>query len=74
MFEQVIGQHDVQERLLQLLREERLPHALMLCGPQGVGKMALAVEFAKVLLAGRGQAMLDKLEHPDLHFTYPTIK
>jgi DNA polymerase-3 subunit delta' len=74
MFEQVIGQHDIQERLLTLLREERLPHALMLCGPQGVGKVALAIEFAKVLLAGRGQAMLDKLEHPDLHFTYPTIK
>ena len=43
--------------------------------------MALAIGFAKVLLAGDGQqpsantlAMLDKLEHPDLHFTYPTIK
>ena len=31
MFEQVIGQHDIQERLLQLKSEERLPHALMLC-------------------------------------------
>ena len=74
MFEQVIGQHDIQERLLQLKSEERLPHALMLCGPQGSGKMALAIGFAKVLLAGRGDAMLEKLEHPDLHFTYPTIK
>ena len=58
MFEQVIGQHDIQERLLQLKSEERLPHALMLCGPQGSGKMALAIGFAKVLLAGRGDAML----------------
>ena len=74
MFEQVIGQHDIQERLLQLKREERLPHALMLCGPQGCGKMALAIGFAKVLLAGRGDAMLEKLEHPDLHFTYPIVK
>ena len=80
-FEQVIGQKDTQERLLQLVREERLPHALMLCGPAGCGKLALAIGFAKVLLAGNGQqpssntlAMLDKLEHPDLHFTYPTIK
>ena len=80
-FEQVIGQKDTQERLLQLVREERLPHALMLCGPAGCGKLALAIGFAKVLLAGDGQqpsantmAMLDKLEHPDLHFTYPTIK
>ena len=90
MFGEVIGQHDVQKRLLQMYSEKRLPHAVMLCGPQGSGKLALAVEFAKVLLSAgpRGsvtleeieypspntKAMLDKLEHPDLHFTYPTIK
>jgi DNA polymerase-3 subunit delta' len=82
MFEQVIGQHEVQQRLMQMVDEDRLPHAVMLCGPQGAGKLALAVDFAKVVLmrAGNRQpsanslAMLDKLEHPDLHFTYPTIK
>ena len=71
-FEQVIGQHEVQERLLQMVREDRLPHALMLCGPQGAGKLALAIGFARELL--KGDKMLEKLEHPDLHFTYPTIK
>jgi len=77
MFEQVIGQQEVQERLVQLIREERLPHALMLCGPAGCGKMALAIGFARLLLdtsTANSRAMLDKLEHPDLHFTYPTIK
>ena len=81
MFEQVIGQQDIQQRLMQLVSEERLPHALMLCGPQGCGKKALAIGFAKELLKANSklptancQAMLDKLEHPDLHFTYPTIK
>ena len=47
MFEQVIGQHDIQQRLMQLVSEERLPHALMLCGPQGCGKKALAKEIVK---------------------------
>ena len=83
MFEQVIGQREVQERLMQMVSEGRLPHAIMLCGPMGAGKMALAVGFAKALLsrtsnlqsqASNQRAMLDKLEHPDLHFTYPTIK
>ena len=75
MFEQVIGQKEAQERLLQMVREDRLPHAIMLCGPMGAGKMALAIGFAKVLLTrDNSQAMLEKLEHPDLHFTYPTIK
>ena len=79
MFKEVIGQQEVQQHLMQMVNEGRLPHAVMLCGPQGAGKKALAVGFAKVLLSGDNPsantlAMLDKLEHPDLHFTYPTIK
>lgn len=100
-FSDVIGQEKAKERLIQMSRENRLPHAMMFCGPQGCGKMALAVAFACHLLRGdffpgeysrgdgsaspsplpappspaKGQAaMLAKLEHPDLHFTYPTIK
>ena len=78
MFEQVIGQREAQQRLMQMVSEGRLPHAIMLCGPVGSGKMALAVGFAKVLLSKKTEReespMLRKLEHPDLHFTYPTIK
>jgi len=76
MFEQVIGQLEVQQRLMQMVSEGRLPHAVMLCGPTGAGKMALAIGFAKALLSRttNDEAMLRKLEHPDLHFTYPTIK
>ena len=61
---------------MQLEREQRLPHALMLCGPMGCGKMALAMSFAKHLLRrnSNDEAMLARWEHPDLHFTYPTIK
>lgn len=54
-----------------------LPHAIMLCGPEGSGKLALAIAFASMLLndgTPSAKAMLAKLEHPDLHFTYPTIK
>ncbi len=71
-FEQVIGQKEAQERLVQMVDEGRLPHAMMLCGPKGCGKMALAMGLAKVLLGNN--AMMAKWEHPDLHFTYPTIK
>ena len=74
----------MQQRLMRMVDEERLPHAIMLTGPQGAGKLALAIGFAKVLLSQGGETsmfgepvespMLRKLEHPDLHFTYPTIK
>ena len=72
-FNDVIGQDEVKQRLLQMEGEGRLPHAIMLCGPVGVGKLALAIAFASHLL-GEDNAMVRKLEHPDLHFTYPTIK
>ncbi len=81
----MIGQHEAKERLLQLVREERLPHAILLCGPSGSGKMALALAFASYLLCGshdgddscgmcRQCAMLSKWAHPDLHFSYPVIR
>jgi len=76
-FHDVIGQEEVRERLLQMVREDRLPHAIMLCGPTGIGKKALAIAFGCYLLGSREgdeHPMLKKLEHPDLHFTYPTIK
>ena len=73
----MIGQQEAQERLKQMTESGHLPHAMMLCGPQGSGKLALATAFACYLLDNgtpSAQAMLEKLEHPDLHFTYPTIK
>ena len=82
----VIGQAETWARLMQLAHEERIPHAMMLCGPSGSGKMALALAFANYLLCRNHTAndeaceacpqcrMLRKWEHPDLHFTYPTIK
>ena len=54
-FDEVIGQKDVQQRLLQLVDEGRLPHALMLCGPAGSGKLALATAFGCYLLEERGE-------------------
>ena len=86
-FDEVIGQEEVKQRLLQMVDEDRLPHAIMLCGPTGIGKKALAIAFACHLLTKKDEGaalfgddnppehpMLKKLEHPDLHFTYPTIK
>lgn len=74
---------------MQLVDEQRVPHALMFTGPVGSGKMALAMAFASFLLGERfdgrsllqseamirnAEAMLRKWQHPDLHFTYPVIK
>ena len=84
-FEEVIGQHDAKGRLRTLVAENRLPHALLFCGPEGNGKMALAMAFASYLLCANRHdgdscgvcpqcTMLRKWAHPDLHFTFPVIK
>ena len=69
---EVIGQQDIWNRLTEMVQENRVPHALMFCGPQGCGKLAVALAFASYLLGD--SPMLRKWEHPDLHFTFPTIK
>lgn len=47
---EVIGQQEVIGRLRTLVDEERLPHAIMLAGPEGAGKMAIAVSLATYML------------------------
>ncbi len=88
-FSEVIGQSEAIGRLLQLVEEQRVPHALMFNGPAGSGKLALALAFASYLLGERhdghslltnnaatanAEAMLGKWQHPDLHFSYPVIR
>lgn len=80
-FDEVIGQQDVKQRLMEMVAENRLPHAIMFCGPQGSGKLPLALAFASYLLGDNGGvgnssavAMLRKWAHPDLHFSYPVFK
>lgn len=86
---EAIGQQEAWQRLMQLVDENRIPHALMFVGPQGSGKLALALAFASFLLGepwnGKSMvdneamrhnavAMLTKWQHPDLHFSFPIIK
>lgn len=84
-FKDVIGQNSTRELLIQLAREQRVPHALMLIGPPGNGKLGIALAFAQYLncanktdsdSCGTCSSCLKyrKLIHPDLHFTFPVIK
>lgn len=75
------GHDDVKERLGGALAAGRLPPALLLVGPWGVGKQRLALWLAAGLLCERGPAtpcetcpacrMVASLTHPDLHWFFP---
>lgn len=86
-FADIPGSRGEKEKLLSLKRQGRLPHALLLSGPEGSGKLALGLAFIQYLLCtaptpydscGKCPACskTSKLIHPDVHlsFPYPGIK
>jgi DNA polymerase-3 subunit delta' len=85
LFKEIIGQQEVKGKLLSLVREDRTPHAMMLFGPEGTGKLALAVAMTQYLACNDRQEddscgvcpsciKFGKLVHPDLHFIVPVLK
>ena len=83
-FKDVIGQEESKQRLLQEVKEGRTPHAQLFCGPEGVGKLPLAIAYARYIsCTHRGETdacgvcpscvKFNKLVHPDVHFIYPIV-
>lgn len=75
-FDSIIGQAEIKARLIEMANGNRIPHALMFCGPKGNGKLPLALAFAKMLICqdSSDEAMLRDWAHPDLHFSLPVFK
>lgn len=84
-FSEILGQNEVKTRLLRSVQEQRIPHAQLFRGPEGVGKLALALAYAQYIScenrtdtdscgACASCVKYRKLAHPDLHFVFPIIK
>ncbi len=84
-FSQIPGQKAVIDRLRCSVAENRVSHALLFYGPEGSGKFAIALAFARYISCEKRTAedacgvcpscvKYDKLIHPDLHFVFPVIK
>lgn len=84
-FTDVIGQEAVKRQLRRMWQEGRMPHALLLAGPEGCGKLPMALALATRLLCRtpneadeacgncRDCKMTAKWAHPDLHFIFPVF-
>ena len=84
-FKDIIGQEEAKERLIQNVKEGKIAHAQLFCGGQGIGKLPLAIAYARYLSCQNPNdedacgkcpncVKFDKLAHPDLHFVFPVVK
>ena len=84
-FKDVIGQDTAKQQLIQEVREGRIPHAQLFCGPAGVGKLPLAMAYARYICCPNRTetdacgtcpscVKWNKLVHPDVHFVFPIVK
>jgi DNA polymerase-3 subunit delta' len=83
LFSQIIGQKEVKKALISTIERQRVSHAQLFLGPEGSGKLALALAYAQYINCTNKQNgescgqcsnchKYQKLAHPDLHFIFPT--
>ena len=56
----VIGQHPVKEQLLQMVKQNRLSHALLFLGKEGSGALSLAMAFAQYIVCSSAKEAAEK--------------
>ncbi len=85
LYNQIIGQQEAKHRLLKMVNEQRVPHALLFAGKEGCGNLPAALAFAQHLFCtSKNEAgacgecsscgKVSKLIHPDLHLVFPIAK
>jgi len=84
-FKKIIGQQAVIERFVGTVANNRISHAQLLSGPEGSGKLELAIAYAQYISCTQKTnndscgtcpscKKYEKLIHPDLHFVYPVVR
>ena len=82
-FKDIIGQEAVKQKLINSVRENRVPHAQLFLGSVGSGTFPLAMAYAQYILCPNRTATdscgvcpscqkISKLVHPDVHFVFPS--
>jgi len=84
LFRQICGHTEIKQKLISTIKDERISHAQLFAGPEGNGKLALAIAYAQFLSCSDRQEddscgkcnsciKYNKLVHPDLHFVFPVV-
>lgn len=84
-FIHIPGHKDLKKRLIDTVKNNRISHAQLFLGQEGVGKLTLAVAYAQYINCENPKEddscgvcksckKFEKIVHPDLHFVYPVAK
>lgn len=84
-FRDIIGQDEIKKQLIKNVQENKIAHAQLLCGSEGVGKLPLAIAYARYISCQHPSnedacgkcpncIKFNNLAHPDLHFIFPVVK
>lgn len=84
-FSDIPGHEQVKERLREMADSGRIPHAILLQGPQGIGKFSMARALAQYIhctdrhdgdSCGRCPSCIQhqSFNHIDTHFSFPIVK
>ena len=83
-FKDVVGQQAAKDGLLKMWDKNVFPHALMITGAEGTGGLPMALALAQYIFCENktttdscgkcaGCSKAAKLEHADLHISFPSI-
>ncbi len=84
-FKEIPGQKKIKQRLINTVKENRISHAQLFLGPEGSGKLPMAIAYAQYICCTNKQdddscgecpscKKINNLVHPDLHFLFPVVK
>ncbi|MFH1004991.1 MAG: hypothetical protein V1781_05800 [Bacteroidota bacterium] len=82
LFQNIIGQSEIKERLIYSVQKNRVSHSQLFLGDAGSGALPLAVAYTQYILCKNRNEKdacgicpscrkSNKLIHPDIHFVYP---
>lgn len=84
-FSQVIGHSSLKSHLIDEVKNEKISHAQLFLGKPGYGVLPMALAFVQYLFCENKSDQsscgtcpackkVGQLQHPDLHFSFPTIQ